>query len=265
MKNSIKIPFDVKALNFFSTFLFVLFGFFAITGFVIWHILNSSINLKKIVIRGDLIHHNISSFRANIIPNLKGNFFTISLNSTRLAFESLPWIHNATVKRVFPNQIEIYLQEHKPVAIWGIRDDFKMINADGMIFDSGTDDDEYDKLPQFIGPEGQSGLMLDVYSKLNTILTPLKVKLVKIKLSSRGSWTVTLEGGAQLELGRGSIDIVAERIKQFTETLSIVTSNFNKNVTALQYADLRHANGYALKMNGITTVDYGAINLTSKK
>lgn len=265
MKNSIKMPFDVIMLNYVSAFLFILSGCLAVAGFIAWYILTSSINLKKIIIRGDLIHHSTSSFRGNIIPNIKGNFFTINLNNTRLAFESLPWIRNAAVKRVFPNQIEIHLQEHMPLAIWGVRDDFKMINADGVIFDSSTDDDEYDKLPQFIGPEGQSGLMLDGYSKLNTILTPLKVKLVKIELSSRGSWTVILEGGAKLELGRGSIDIIAERIKQFVDTFGIVASNFNKNVTALQYADLRHANGYALKMNGITTIDHGAINLTAKK
>lgn len=265
MKNSIEMPFDVKMLNCVSAFLFILFGFFVITGFIAWYISTASINLKKIIIRGDLIHHSISSFRVNIIPTIKGNFFTINLSNTRLTFESLPWIRNATVKRVFPNQIEIHLQEHKPLAIWGVRDDFKMINADGVIFDSSADDDEYDKLPQFIGPEGQSGMMLDVYSKLNTILTPLKVKLVKIELSSRGSWTAMLDGGAQLELGRGSIDIIAERMRQFVGTLGIVASNFNKNVTALQYADLRHANGYALKMNGITTIDHNMINLTAKK
>lgn len=265
MKNPIETPLDIKVLNYISAFLFILFGCFVITGFVVWHLLTSSMNLKRIVIRGDLVHHNASSVRSNILPNIKGNFFTINLNNTRLAFESLPWIRNATVKRVFPNQIEIYLQEYKPVAIWGIRDDFKMINADGVVFDSSMEDDEYEKLPQFIGPEGQSSLMLNVYSKLNTILMPLKVKLVKIELSPRGSWVAMLEGGAQLELGRGSIDIIAERMRQFAGTLNIVASGFNKNVTALQYADLRHANGYALKMSGITTTDHSAINLTAKK
>ena len=264
MKNSNETPFDVKMLSYVSAFFFILFGCFVITGFVALYILTSPINLKKIIIRGDFIHHSASSFRINIIPNIKGNFFTINLNTTRLALESLPWIRNATVKRVFPNQIEIYLQEHKPVAIWGSRDDFKMINVDGVIFDSGMEDDESDKLPQFTGPVGQSNLMLSMYLKLNTILTPLKVKLKKIELSSRGSWTAMLEGGAQLELGRGSSDVILERMKQFAGTLSIVTTNFNKNITALQYADLRHVNGYALKINGITTLGHSVTNLAAK-
>ncbi|MBC7489376.1 MAG: FtsQ-type POTRA domain-containing protein [Glaciimonas sp.] len=264
MKNSNETPFDVKVLSYVSAFLFILFGCFVITSFVALYILTSPINLKKIIIRGDFIHHSASFFGINIIPNIKGNFFTINLSTTRLALESLPWIRNATVKRVFPNQIEIYLQEHKPVAIWGSRDDFKMINVDGVIFDSGMEDDESDKLPQFTGPEGQSNLMLSMYLKLNTILTPLKVKLTKIELSSRGSWTAMLEGGAQLELGRGSSDVILERMKQFAGTLSMVTTNFNKNITALQYADLRHVNGYALKINGITTLGHSVTNPAAK-
>lgn len=265
MKNLIEIPSDVKILNYISSSIFILLGCLVIVGCIAGYILASSVNLKKIIINGEFTHHSVSSFRVNIIPSIRGNFFSINLNNTRMAFEMLPWIRSATVKRVFPNQIEIYLQEHKPVAVWGMRDDFKMINAEGVIFDSSTDDDEYDKLPQFIGPERQSRLMLDVYIRLNTILAPLKVKLVKIELSSRGSWTAMLEGGAQLELGRGSIEIIAERIKHFTGTLGVVAANFNKNVTALQYADLRHANGYALKMNGVTTIDHSTINLAAKK
>lgn len=265
MKNFDETPFDVKVTNYISAFLYILFGCLLITSLTIWYILTSSVNLKKITILGDSIHHNASTFRLNIVPNIQGNFFTIHLSNTRLAFESLPWIRSATVKRVFPNQIEVFLQEHKPVALWGSRDDFKMIDVDGVIFDSGTEDDDSDKLPQFIGPEGQAHLMLSMYLKLNTILTPLKVKLTKIELSPRGSWTAMLEGGAQLELGRGSIDVILERMKQFAGTLNMVTTSFNKNTTALQYADLRHANGYALKINGITTWGHSFTNPAAKK
>lgn len=265
MNNLIETPFDVKVLNFISTLLLFLFGGLIVTGFIAWYIFISSMSLKKIIIYGNSTHHSISSFKKNIVPVLKGNFFSINLKNTRIAFESLPWISSARVKRVFPNRIEIYLQEHKPVALWGMQDGFKMINADGVIFDSSEDDHDYEELPQFIGPEGQSSLMLDMYTKINTILMPLKVKLVKIELSTRGSWTAILEGGAQLELGRGSIEIIAERIKLFTSTLDKAASNLNIDIKALQYSDLRHTNGYALKMNGITTIDSTAINLTAKK
>ena len=265
MKNLIVTSFDIKILNFISTLLFALFAGSIVVGFTIWYVFNSFINLEKIIIRGDSTHHSITSFRENIIPILRGNFFSINLNDTRLAFESLPWIYSVTVKRVFPNKIEIYLQEHKPVAIWGTRDGSMMINANGVIFNTSQDENEYDELPQFIGPESQSSLMLTVYMKLNTILLPLKVKLVKIELSSRGSWTAILDGGAKIELGRGSVEILAERAKQFIGTLDIIVANFNKDINALQYADLRHVNGYALRMNGITTIDLSAINLTAKK
>lgn len=265
MKNSITPPFDVKALNYLSTFFFTIFGCLIVINFVTFYMANSPINLKKIIIHGDLRHQNTSSVRANVIPGIRGNFFTINLNDTQLAFESLPWIRNAVVKRIFPNQLEIHLKEYRPVAVWGAQEDSKMISADGVVFDSSADDDEYEKLPQFIGSDEQSRLMLEVYTKLITILRPLKVKLVKIALSSRGSWTAVLEGGAQIELGRGSLDIITERMKQFADTFDMAASNFNKDITALQYADLRHADGYALRMNGVTTIDHSTNNKMTKK
>lgn len=265
MNNSIEVPADVKLLNSISAFLFFIFGFIIMLGIFTWYILLSPINLSKIVVRGDIMHHSASTFRSVVISNIKGNFYTISLNNTRLAFESLPWIRTALVKRVFPDQIEVYLQEHKPIAIWGQRNDDKMIDAEGVIFDSSENDGEYEKLPQFMGPDAQSNLILKMYQELNTVLTPLQVKLTKIELSPRGSWMVMLESGAQLELGRGSMDVIRERVTLFAGTVGMATTNLNKNVMALQYADLRHANGYALKINGITTLEQSAPTLTAKK
>jgi cell division protein FtsQ len=265
MNNSIEVPADVKLLNSISAFLFIIFGFIIMLGIFTWYILLSSINLSKIVVRGDIMHHSASTFRSAVVPNIKGNFYTISLNNTRLAFESLPWIRTALVKRVFPDQIEVYLQEHKPIAIWGQRNDDKMIDAEGVIFDSSENDGEYEKLPQFMGSDAQSNLILKMYQELNTVLMPLQVKLTKIELSPRGSWMVMLESGAQLELGRGSMEVIRERVTLFAGTVGMATTNLNKNVMALQYADLRHANGYALKINGITTLEQSAPTLTAKK
>ena len=265
MKNFNEIPFDVKVFDYISTIIFTIVGLRLTMGLIFWYVLNSSVNLNKIIIHGDSIHNNMSSFRKNIIPEIQGNFYTIHLRNTQQAFESLPWIRSATIKRVFPNQIEVYIQEHKPFAIWGSRDDLKMINANGAIFDSTNEDDEFDKFPQFIGPQEQSHLMLSMYLKLNSILAPLKVKLTKIELSSRGSWTAMLDGGAQLELGRGSDDVILERMKKFVGTLNMVTGSYNKSTSALQHADLRHSDGYALKINGVTTLNHDSANLTVKK
>ena len=55
-----------------------------------------------------------------------------------------------------------------------------------------------------------------------------------------------------IELGRGSDDEVLARSERFVRTLTQVTARYQR---PLQYADLRHADGYAVKLKGITTSD----------
>lgn len=253
MSTSAEVPFDIKVLTWMGTLLYVLFIFIVLIGLIIWMVSSASLSLRGMVIHGDVTHHNAASFRTSIVPNLKGNFYTINLSRAQNAFEVLPWVSKASVKRVFPQRIEVILKEHKAVALWGMRDDSKMVSNSGLVFDSGIDDDESESFPQFIGPDGQSELMLSMYRHLIPILEPLSMKLVKLELSVRGSWSVVLDGGAIIELGRGSVDIVSERVKRFSHTLGQVVSKFNRGAGALQYADLRHSDGYALRLNGVTT------------
>ncbi|MDO8767936.1 MAG: cell division protein FtsQ/DivIB [Burkholderiaceae bacterium] len=253
MSNPVEMPFDIKVLTWAGTFLYVLFILMVLIGLITWMVASTSLNLRGMVIRGDVFHHNAASFRTSIVPNLKGNFYTINMNHAQNAFEALPWVSKASVKRVFPQRIEVILKEHKAVALWGMRDDSKMVSNSGLVFDSGIDDEESESFPQFIGPEGQSELMLSMYRHLIPILEPLSMKLVKLELSMRGSWSVVLDGGAIIELGRGSVDMVSERVKRFSRTLGQVVSKFNRGAGALQYADLRHSDGYALRLNGVST------------
>ena len=46
-----------------------------------------------------------------------------------------------------------------------------------------------------------------------------------------------------------------ERTQSFISTLPQVTGHFQRT---LQYADLRHHDGYAVRLKGITTVDAAA-------
>lgn len=265
MTNSAEIPFDVKILNWMGTFLYGFFILMVLLGLFIWFVMNPSSNLRGITIRGDIIHHSVSSLRSNLVPNLKGNFYTINMSSTQNVLESLPWVSTAVVKRVFPNRIEVMLLEHKAIAAWGARDGSKMVNNVGLIFDSSIDDEASESLPLFIGPDGQSNLLVDMYRHLIPILNPLNARLVQLELSARGSWSTVLEGGAVIELGRGSVDAVSERAKRFSHTLVQVTSKFNRNSSALQYADLRHSDGYAVRLNGVSTVGYPDTNSSVKK
>ena len=265
MINTLEMPGDIKFINWLS---YVLLCFFlllvALNGF---QYLSKNVikNLDSITIKGNINHSNSSSIRSNIISNVAGNFYNIDLDKTKQIFESISWINQAVVRRVYPNQIEVRLTEFKPKAIWGVREDMKLVDDSGAIFEANAEEDEYDLMPQLIGPEGQGKLMLDMYKVVAMALEPLKIKLKILELNTRGSWIATLEGGAHIELGRGSATDVADRVNKFSTGAEQMLTKLNKKIIDIQYVDLRHAEGYAMRMHGVSTLDLTVANKSSKK
>jgi cell division protein FtsQ len=159
----------------------------------------------------------------------------------------------------------VKLSEYKAKAVWGAREDMKLVDETGVIFEANIEDDEYDQMPQLIGPEGQGKLMLDMYKDVSMALSPLKNKLKILELNVRGSWVATLDGGAHIELGRGSTIDVIDRISKFSMGAEQVVIKLNKKMMDIQYVDLRHSEGYAMRMQGISTVDLTAGTASPKK
>ena len=56
-----------------------------------------------------------------------------------------------------------------------------------------------------------------------------------------------------LELGRGSAAEVQARVQRLLKTVTQVAGRYGRTPQAVETADLRHADGYALRLRGVTT------------
>jgi len=265
MSAVVEIPSDIKYLNSISN---VLFGVFLVLLFVVgfqYYLNNKIKSLETMIVKGDVAHNDVRSLRHHVTSNLRGNFYSIDLRNAKKTFETITWVNQAVVKRVYPNQISVRLTEFKPKAVWGAREDMRLVDVQGTIFEAGVEDDEYEGMPQLIGPEGQGKLMLSMYDNLSEALSPLQTKVKVLELNVRGSWLVTLERGAQIELGRGNTTDVIARATKFSMGAEKILLKLNKKVMDMQYIDLRHSEGYAMRMHGVTTLDAVSTNTTIKK
>jgi cell division protein FtsQ len=93
--------------------------------------------------------------------------------------------------------------------------------------------------------------MLTMLGRLKPMFSRLDTRIESLSLSGRGSWRAELDTGAEVELGRGTDDEVLARTERFLGTLTQVTQRYQR---PLEYADLRHNDGYAVRLKGITTV-----------
>lgn len=245
------LPNDVRLMNATAAGFAVLATLLLAAAAVVWLARQPFFAIRSITIEGDVARNSVSTIRANAAPQLRGNFLTVDLGAVRRAFESVPWVRLAIVHRVWPNRLRVQLQEHRPVAFWGSDSGVdRLVNSFGEVFEANLGDVEDDDLPTFAGPEGSASHVLAMSARLDAVLAPLGAHVEALTLSGRGSWQATLDSGAVVEIGRGSDDEVATRAARFVATVGQVTSRYQR---PLQYADLRHNDGYAVRLKGVST------------
>ncbi len=253
MTEKLPLPADVKLMNLTASVLFVVFALLVVSTLAAWVSRHPVFAVRAIAVTGEITHSNAVTVRANVASQLSGTFFTMDLARACLAFEGLPWVRRAMVRREFPNRLKVVLQEHKPFAYWGPEGDSRLLNTFGEVFEANVDEVEQAALPRLNGPDGQGSAVLAMYETLLPLFDGMDLTLDQLELSGRGGWRAQLDTGARIELGGGTVAQVLERTQRFLKTLTQVTSRYGRTPEALETADLRHEDGYAIRLRGVTT------------
>jgi len=194
--------------------------------------------LREIRVIGDVGHMTDEQLAAVIARELQGNFFTVDLAQAREAFEKLPWVRKANVRRQWPDRLEVAVEEHQPLARWGST---ALVNAHGEVFEAAISS----KLPVFFGPEGTAVEVVARYAEFDRLLAPIGRKVVLITLSARRAWQLRLDDGMVLQLGRENLEA---RLAGFV-------SAYPRTVARLpqppSHVDLRYSNGFAVRTPGL--------------
>ena len=255
MTSNAPLPLDIKLMNGLATALFGVLVLMLLGVGLAYVQRLPMFAIRGVTVVGDVSHYNAISLRANVMPRLQGTFFTLDLQAARQVFETMPWVRHAVVRRDFPNRLKVQLQEHQAVAYWGVEGDSRLVNSFGEVFEANLGELAQDDLPRLNGPEGQSAQVLAMLYTLQPLLSPLDMTLEQLELTPRGGWRAQLDAGTVLELGTGSTQELLARLERFLKTVTQATSRYNRNVEQLAAVDLRHKDGYAIRLNGVSTVE----------
>ena len=255
------LPPDIRLMNGVSALL-VLGVLLAALGLGLqWLVRQPLFAIRSITVEGDVSRNSAASLRANALPRMSGSFLSMNLQQTRAAFEAVPWVRHATVQRLWPARLLVTLEEHQPAAYWETKPEGAdadsdasverlLVNEHGEVFQANLGDVEDEDLPVLSGPDKSSAHMLQLWRQLQTQTARLEDSISRLDLSGRGSWRATLEKGTVIELGRGTDAEVLARYTQYVTSITQVTARFH---TAVLSADLRHVDGYAVRLRGIST------------
>jgi len=255
------LPPDIRLMNGVSALL-VLGVLLAGVGLGLqWLVRQPVFAIRSITVEGDVSRNSAASLRANALPRMSGGFLSMNLQQTRAAFEAVPWVRHATVQRLWPARLQVTLEEHQPAAYWETKPEGAdaesdatverlLVNDHGEVFQANLGDVEDEDLPLLSGPDKSSAHMRRLWQQLQAQTARLEDSISRLDLSGRGSWRATLEKGTVIELGRGSDAEVLARYTQYVSSITQVSARFH---TAVLSADLRHVDGYAVRLRGIST------------
>ncbi len=250
-----RLPGDVRLMN--ASAAFIVAGLLLAAGVagVLWLIRSQGHTLRSIEVQGELTRSQLPTLRTHALPELAGNFFSIDLVEAQRAFESVPWVRRAIVRRIWPDRLVVRLEEHEALALWEASEGSqtgltRLVNSFGEVFEADLSDVEDEALPLFTGPEGRAAEMLALWRRLQPAFAERGQRIERLTLSGRGSWRAELGKGTVVEMGRGSEAEVAERTERFLRTVGLMTARYRQ---PMLYADLRHADGYALRLRGVGT------------
>lgn len=248
-------PIDIRLMNISATLLGAGVCVAALAGGAAWAVRHPVFSIAHITVQGDTVHNNDVTLRANVASRLQGNFFTLDLTQARTAFESVPWVRKAVVKREFPNRLRVTLEEHRSAGFWGVDSESRLVNSFGEVFEANAGDAASQELPRLVGPDGQGAQVLEAYRNLNALFIPLDATIEELELTGRGGWRMQLDGGAEIELGRGTAQELVARTQKFTQTFTQVLSAYQRaGLDRIESVDLRHNQGYAIRLRGVTTL-----------
>lgn len=190
--------------------------------------------LREVKIDGELSHVNREQVKLIVAKHLKGNFFTLDLVKARNAFEKLPWARNVSLRRRWPDTLEVVIEEHQALARWGT---IALVNTHGELFHAASGSE----LPMFYGPGDGVVEVASQFGEFSKVMKKANLEIANLALTPRRAWQITTTNGMVVELGRVEMQ---PRLEKFVSVYSSTIAGLNMKVT---YADLRYPNGFAVR------------------
>ncbi|KLT72964.1 cell division protein FtsQ [Neisseria arctica] len=201
----------------------------------VWLYNSPYLPIKQVKIEGELKYTGGKELQTIAQQYIRGNILKADLNGAREAFEKLPWIASAQVRRKIPDTVEISLVERVPVARWK---DSALVDSEGNIFKAPSDE----VFPEFDGQPGHAKDMVTHYQHFKSLLAPLNLKITKLEYTARSAWSLVLDNGISIRLGRENEN---ERLQRFARLWpDLLKSQQNR----LDYVDMRYKDGFAVRM-----------------
>lgn len=192
--------------------------------------------LTTLRVQGELQQVDPAELREVLLPFAERGFFAVRLDDAQAAVLALPWVRSAEVRKRWPDTLEVRVVEHRPVARWG---EDRLLSDQGTLFPAAGATAPR-SLPLLDGPDARTDAVMELYGQARELFAPAGVDVRALRLDRRGSWSLQLSNGVDVVVGSREARL---RMHRFARLLPQLLA---RQARALERADLRYTNGFAL-------------------
>lgn len=209
--------------------------------FWLWQELNNpqKMPVRTVQVAATYQQVNQAQLQEIISPFVNMSFFAVNVAALRERLLLVPWIADASIQLTWPDKVKIQIKEQQAKARWGVR---AVFNTEGELF-TPAQASIPEGLPQLLGPEGFEKKTLQEFDNMSKILKSIDLKIDRLSVNERLSWSLQLNNGITLLLGH---EEPLKRLKRFVIIYPQVFSGETNNVKAVQ-VDMRYPSGMAVQ------------------
>ena len=193
--------------------------------------------VHSVRISGEFFQVSKADIERAVEPLLAPGLLRIDVEALRRVALDVPWVREVTVRRAWPEGLDVSVVEREPIARWA---GGGYLEHDGAHFSPGGGVD-LDSLPVLAGPDGTQRRVLGMHTVLERVLAPLGRRLAATELTPRGVLYANLDGGPRFVMRPGAVEgEVAVRVKAIAKLMA-------GRLHEIERIDFRYPNGFAVR------------------
>jgi cell division protein FtsQ len=144
----------------------------------------------------------------------------LDVGDARARLEAIPWVAEATVRKFYPDRLQITITEREPFALWQINGKVQVIAADGTVL-SNRIEPRLASLPFVVGP-GAALAARDFLAVLDAYPAIRDQVRASILVAER-RWNLRLKSGLDVRLPDANVEAALDTLARLDREKALLT------------------------------------------